>query len=134
MADSTPFDAELARVIDHTLLRSDATTADIERVCDEARRYGFASVCVNSAHVSLAASLLQGAASKAIAVVGFPLGAMTSTAKAFEAREAVRLGAAEIDMVLNIGALKAKDHATVQDDIARVVAAASPVPVKVILE
>lgn len=134
MADPTSFDVELARVIDHTLLRADATAVDIERLCEEARRYHFATVCVNSAHVASAASLLQGSETKAIAVVGFPLGAMASTAKAFEAKEAVRLGAAEIDMVLHIGALKAKDYPAVHDDIARVVAAASPAPVKVILE
>ena len=125
---------DLASMIDHTLLKPDATREDLEKVCDEARKWHFATVCVNASNIPLAAKLLAGSGVKAIAVVGFPLGAMTATAKAFEAREAVRNGAREIDMVINIGALKSRDYATVQDDICRVVVASKPYPVKVILE
>jgi deoxyribose-phosphate aldolase len=125
---------DLAGMIDHTLLKPDATRAELEKVCAEARQWRFATVCVNAANIPLVAKLLDGSGVKPIAVVGFPLGAMTATAKAFEAREAVRNGAREIDMVINIGALKNKDYATVLDDICRVVVASKPYPVKVILE
>jgi len=124
----------IASMIDHTLLKPDATRADLEKVCDEARKWNFATVCVNASNIPLVAKLLAGSGVKPIAVVGFPLGAMTPTAKAFEAREAVRNGAREIDMVVNIGALKGKDYQTVFDDICRVVTASRPYPVKVILE
>jgi deoxyribose-phosphate aldolase len=134
MSDAEPLNADLACFIDHTLLKADATDEDIAQLCAEARQYGFATVCVNSSQVALAARLLEGAATRPIAVVGFPLGAMASASKAFDAGEAVREGAAEIDMVLNIGALRGKHYALVFEDIARVVAAASPAPVKVILE
>jgi deoxyribose-phosphate aldolase len=125
---------DIAAMIDHTLLKPDATRADLEKVCDEARKWNFATVCVNASNIPLVAKLLAGSSVKPIAVVGFPLGAMTPTAKAFEAREAVRSGAREIDMVINIGALKSKDYQTVFDDICRVVTASRPWPVKVILE
>jgi deoxyribose-phosphate aldolase len=125
---------DLAPYIDHTLLKPDATREDLVRLCDEARKYGFATVCVNSANVALCARLLQGCATKPIAVVGFPLGAAAAGAKAFEAREAIRAGAAEIDMVINIGQLKARNYAYVVCDIREVVQAAKPRPVKVILE
>jgi len=125
---------DLAPYIDHTLLKPDATRDDLIKLCDEARKYGFATVCVNSSNVALAARLLQGCSTKAIAVVGFPLGAATSSAKAFETREAIRAGAGEIDMVINIGQLKAKNYAYVECDIHEVVQAARPRPVKVILE
>jgi deoxyribose-phosphate aldolase len=124
----------IASMIDHTLLKPDATRADLEKICDEARKWQFATVCVNASNIPLVAKLLAGSGVKPIAVVGFPLGAMTPTAKAFEAREAVRNGAREIDMVINIGALKSKDYQTVFDDICRVVSASRPWPVKVILE
>lgn len=124
----------LAGMIDHTLLRPDATRADIVALCEEARTHRFASVCVNSTWVPLARALLAGSEVKICAVVGFPLGAMTPTAKAYEAREAVRQGAHEIDMVINIGALKSRDYETVFEDICRVVKAAAPALVKVILE
>lgn len=120
--------------IDHTLLKPEATRADIERVCAEARQWKFKTVCVNSANVGLAARALAGSGVLPIAVVGFPLGATTPQAKAFEAREAVRQGAQEIDMVINIGALKSKDYKTVLEDIAGVVKASGNKPVKVILE
>jgi deoxyribose-phosphate aldolase len=125
---------ELARYIDHTLLKAEATRDEVVKLCDEARRYGFATVCLNSANVSLAAQLLHGCSTVPIAVVGFPLGAALPSAKAFEAREAVRCGAREIDMVLNIGALKSRDYKLAFDDIKAVVDAVRGVPVKVILE
>lgn len=124
----------LAGKIDHTLLKSDATAQDIERVCKEARDHQFATVCVNSSHVALAAQLLQGSKTVAIAVVGFPLGAASSTAKAFEAMEAIKNGAKEIDMVINLGALKGGDYTTALKDIEAVVKASAPYAVKVILE
>lgn len=124
----------VAAYIDHTLLKPEATRDEVIKLCEEARRFSFATVCVNGSNVGLAARLLAGSSAKAIAVVGFPLGAMMPSAKAFEAREAVRQGAAEIDMVLNIGALKSKDYETVFEDIAAVVKASKPAPVKVILE
>jgi deoxyribose-phosphate aldolase len=127
-------DVEMARMIDHTLLKADATADDVKKLCDEARKYCFASVCVNSTNVGRARAYLEGAGVMVCAVVGFPLGAMTPTAKAFEAREAVRAGADEIDMVINIGALKSRDYALVEDDIRKVVASARPARVKVILE
>ena len=126
--------ADLAKLIDHTLLRADAVKEDIVALCDEARKYRFASVCVNTHWVPLCKALLAGTDVMVCAVVGFPLGAMTPTAKAYEARDAVRQGAREIDMVINIGALKSKDYETVFEDICRVVKAAAPAGVKVILE
>lgn len=126
--------AELAGLIDHTLLKPDASREELEKLCTEARKYGFATVCVNATNVRFAAALLEGCSTMAIAVVGFPLGAMTPGAKAFETREAVRNGAGEIDMVINIGAMKSKDYGLVLEDIAAVVSAAEPKPVKVILE
>ncbi|WP_373044915.1 deoxyribose-phosphate aldolase [Vulgatibacter sp.] len=125
---------EIAPFIDHTLLRADATAAEVETLCAEAARHGFATVCVNGSQVERAARALAGSEVKPIAVVGFPLGAMTPEAKAFETADAVRRGAREIDMVVHVGALKSRDYATVHRDIAAVVAAARPWPVKVILE
>ncbi len=126
--------ADIAPFIDHTLLKPEATRDDILKLCDEARRYGFATVCVNSVWVGTASRALQGSKVVPIAVVGFPLGAALPSAKAFEAREAIRCGAREIDMVINIGALKNKEYALVLKDIQMVVEASSPHPVKVILE
>jgi len=127
-------DAKMAAMIDHTLLKPDATREQLMQICAEAKQYGFATVCVNSANIPLAARQLRGSTVKPIAVVGFPLGAATSQAKAFEAREAVQAGAEEIDMVINIGALKSKDYKTVFEDIRTVVESAKPHKVKVILE
>ena len=127
-------DVEMARMIDHTLLKADATAAEVKKLCEEARKYCFASVCVNTSNVGKARAFLEGSGVMVCAVVGFPLGAMTPTAKAFEAREAVRQGAAEIDMVINLGALKSRDYALVEDDIRKVVQASRPAKVKVILE
>lgn len=132
--DSIRSAADLAPYIDHTLLKPEAREEDVVKVAEEARRYGFATVCVNSSHVATVARILAGSSTVPIAVVGFPLGAALSSAKAFEAREAIAAGAREIDMVLNIGALKAKDHLAVFLDIAAVVEASRPLPVKVILE
>ena len=129
-----PVAKSIAQLIDHTLLKPDATADEIRQLCDEARKYTFASVCVNSSNVRRAQSLLVGTPVMVCAVVGFPLGAMAADAKAFEAREAVRSGASEIDMVLNIGALKDGDYNLVLNDILRVVKASRPAKVKVILE
>jgi deoxyribose-phosphate aldolase len=113
--------AQAAKLIDHTLLKAEATPADIEKLCAEARKYGFYSVCVNSSFVKQARQLLRDTPVKVCAVVGFPLGAMEPQIKALEARKALRDGAAEIDMVINIGALKAKDDVLVLRDIRGVV-------------
>jgi deoxyribose-phosphate aldolase len=127
-------DVAMANMIDHTLLKADATAEDVKKLCEEARKYCFASVCVNTTNVGRARAYLEGSGVMVCAVVGFPLGAMTPTAKAFEAREAVRAGASEIDMVLNIGAMKSRDYKLVEDDIRKVVEASRPAKVKVILE
>lgn len=131
--EATPC-GHVAPLIDHTLLKPEATKEELKVLCDEAKRFGFATVCVNSANVRYCAGLLLGSNVKAIAVVGFPLGAGTPGAKAFETREAIRAGAGEIDMVINIGALKSRDHKYVLDDIRAVVDAAGRTPVKVIIE
>ncbi len=127
-------DPTIAGMIDHTLLKPDATKEKLEQLCKEAVQYGFATVCVNSANIPFVARLLKGTPVKPIAVVGFPLGASLTSAKAYEAREAIRNGAREIDMVINVGALKSRDYATVVEDIKRVVEASRPYPVKVIIE
>jgi deoxyribose-phosphate aldolase len=126
--------ADLARLIDHTLLKPEATRDEVVKLCDEAKRHRFASVCVNTTWVPLCRALLASTDVIVCAVVGFPLGAMSPAAKAYEAREAVRQGAREIDMVLNLGALRSRDYETVFEDICRVVRAATPAGVKVILE
>ncbi len=114
---------QVAGLIDHTLLKPEATVADIERLCDEARRHRFFSVCVNPSYVRQAASLLRGSPVKVCCVVGFPLGAQPPETKALEARRAIREGAREIDMVVNIGALKGREDAVVLKDIRAVVEA-----------
>lgn len=126
--------ADMARLIDHTLLKPEATREEVVQLCTEAKQHHFASVCVNTTWVPLCKALLAGTDVIVCSVVGFPLGAMTPAAKAYEAREAVRQGAREIDMVINIGALKSKDYETVFEDICRVVKASAPAGVKVILE
>ncbi len=123
----------VARRIDHTLLAANATRGAVDRLCDEALRYRFATVCVNGHWVPRVAERLAGSEVDVCAVVGFPLGATFPEVKAAEARQAVRDGAAEIDMVMQIGALKSRDHALVSRDIRAVVSAVG-VPVKVILE
>jgi deoxyribose-phosphate aldolase len=124
----------IADKIDHTMLKADATSDTIRRYCREAVRYGFASVCVNSCHAALVTEELSGTGIKTCCVVGFPLGAMSSPAKAFEARQAVSDGASEIDMVINVGAVKDGNWDFVEEDIRAVVTAARPALVKVILE
>ncbi|PKL46289.1 MAG: deoxyribose-phosphate aldolase [Candidatus Riflebacteria bacterium HGW-Riflebacteria-2] len=125
---------DLARYIDHTLLKPNATRDEIVKLCEEAREYSFASVCVNPANVGLSAKLLDGCPVKVCTVNGFPLGATSSFVKATETRDAIANGASEIDMVINVGALKSKDYELVKQDIARVVEAACGNTVKVILE
>ena len=107
----------LAKLIDHTILKPIAQRADIERVCAEARKYGFCSVCINPVWVAYAKQLLKGSDVKVCTVIGFPLGANTSAVKAYETKDALNNGADEIDMVINIGALKDKDYDTVLSDI-----------------
>ena len=124
----------LAPYIDHTLLKPDASLQELEKICKEALQHGFAAVCVNSSNISFAAKMLNGSQVLPIAVVGFPLGAATTSAKAFEAKEAILAGAKEIDMVINIGALKDAQYILVLEDMKKVVENASPYPVKVILE
>ena len=124
----------LASMIDHTLLKPDATRDQLQLLCEEARAHHFASVCVNSANVRYCKERLGGSGVMTVAVVGFPLGAASTGAKAYETKQAVRDGADEIDMVINLGAVKSRDWALVLDDIRAVVDAARPAPVKVILE
>ncbi len=131
-----PEDLKLASMIDHTLLKPDATQEQIAQLCFEARKYGFASVCVNPTWVSLCSQLLEGSSVKVCTVIGFPLGATAPEVKAFEAENAIEHGASEIDMVINIGALKARDLDLVARDIRGVVSSshARGAIVKVIIE
>lgn len=125
----------VAKMIDHTILKADTTKAMVEKVCEEAREYNFASVCVNSCYAELVTKLLKGTDIKTCCVVGFPLGAMTSDSKACETEKAIANGANEIDMVINVGALKDGDYDFVRNDIKEVVKAAEGnALVKVILE
>lgn len=124
----------LAKFIDHTLLAADTTPAQIKTLCAEAAEYHFASVCVNTGYVPLASECLKDSEVKVCCVVGFPLGAGLTEAKAFEAAEAVRRGADEVDMVINVGMLKSGDLAFVKQDIEAVFAACGKAALKVILE
>ncbi|RMF56891.1 MAG: deoxyribose-phosphate aldolase [Bacteroidetes bacterium] len=130
----------LARMIDHTALKPETTEAQVRRLCEEARRYCFASVCVNPCYVPLAAEELRGSPVAVCTVIGFPLGATQTATKAFEAEQAIRDGASELDMVLNIGKLKSEAYAYVEEDIRAVVKVARQagrdrrIVVKVILE
>ncbi len=125
----------LAKYIDHTILKPEATVEDVKKLCREAKEYGFASVCVNACYAKLVSAELKGSDVKTCVVVGFPLGAMTKAAKAFETSEAIENGANEIDMVINVGALKAKDYELLKKDIEAVVnAAKGKAIVKVIIE
>jgi deoxyribose-phosphate aldolase len=110
--------SEVARLIDHTLLKPEATAAQVARLCDEAVEYGFGAVCINPVFVRLAAQRLQESGVAVCSVIGFPLGASTTAAKVYEARRAVADGAQEVDMVIHVGALRAGDGAAVRDDIA----------------
>jgi deoxyribose-phosphate aldolase len=130
-----PASSQMAQLIDHTLLKPDATEDQVRKLCQEAKEYTFASVCVNPGWVALCARLLSGTPVKVCTVIGFPLGATTPTSKAIETRDAVANGATEIDMVINVGALKSSDDELVRRDIEGVVAAAHDrAIVKVILE
>ncbi len=124
----------IASMIDHTLLKPEATPAQVEKLCAEAAEYHFASVCVNPVYIPLAARLLDGTGVKVCCVVGFPLGAITPEQKAAEAASCAAMGAEELDMVIHVGAAKAGDWALVQRDIAGVVKAAAGRTVKVIIE
>ena len=122
------------KLFDHTILKADATRKDVKRVCDEAMAYSFCSVCVNSYYVPYVANLLHGSDVKICSVVGFPLGAISTRAKALEAKIAVMDGADEIDMVINIGALKDRDYSVVLEDIKAVKEACEDKTLKVIIE
>lgn len=125
---------DLNRYIDHTLLNPAATEADILKLCKEAVEHKFYSVCVNSSYVSIAKQAVNKSQVKVCSVVGFPLGAMSTEAKAFEAKKAIEQGASEIDMVINIGRLKSKNYVAVLKDISNVKQAIGLIPLKVILE
>lgn len=125
---------EKSKYIDHTILKATATREDILKLCSEANQYHFASVCVNPAYVALAHQLLSGTGVMVCTVIGFPLGANTSSVKAFETTQAIADGADEVDMVINLGRAKAHDWDGVYEDIRAVVQAASGVLVKVIIE
>ncbi len=125
---------EIAATIDHTLLKPEASRDDLIKLCTEAKQYGFATCCVNAANIPLVARELRGSSVLPIAVVGFPLGAGPTQAKCFEAKEAICAGAKEIDMVINIGELKSRNHKFVFEDIKAVVDASRPHKVKVIIE
>ena len=123
-----------AEYIDHTLLKPSASRTDIEALCREALKYGFASVCVNPCRIETAAEILKGSDVKVCCVIGFPLGAMSEAAKVFEAADAVKRGAQEVDMVINIGFLKEGNDAAVIHEIAAVKEAVGSLTLKVILE
>ncbi len=131
-----PQDINVAKLIDHTLLKPDATQDQIAQLCYEARTHHFASVCVNPTNVRLCAQLLKGSDVMVCTVIGFPLGASAASVKAYEAQQAIRDGATEIDMVINVGALKSRDYRAVHEDIAAVVntSHAANAIVKVIIE
>ena len=122
------------KMIDHTVLKADTPVDTVKRICDEAMEYGFASVCINPCHVAYCADYLKDSDVNVCTVIGFPLGANTSAVKAFETKDAIANGADEIDMVMNIGALKDKNYDLVRDDVKAVVEAANGKLVKVILE
>ena len=134
VAPSCPPKYELARWIDHTLLKPDATQQEVEAICNDAREHGFASVCINPTWVPLAYRMLRGYESRVCTVVGFPLGATYPEVKALETKHAIDCGADEIDMVVNVGALKSGDYQLVERDIRAVTRAAGRHLVKVILE
>lgn len=129
-------DKNIASKIDHTMLKPDATPQEITELCEEAKKYHFASVCINPGYVSLCASLLKGSEVRICTVVGFPLGATTAEVKKFETEQAIKNGATEIDMVINVGRLKAGDNSYVENDVNEVVMTAKSkgALVKVIIE
>lgn len=129
------YDKSYAKYMDHTVLKADTTKETLKKFCDEAKEYGFASVCVNPGNVPYIADQLKGSGVITCSVIGFPLGANTTFMKAMETLEAVKNGAGEVDMVINVGALKDKDYDYVKKDIGAVVNAAHPqAEVKVIIE
>ena len=126
---------DIAKYIDHTILKPEATVEDVKKICKEAKEYNFASVCVNGCYAKLVSTELAGSNVKTCVVTGFPLGAMTKEAKAFETSDAIKNGANEIDMVINVGVLKGKNYDSVKEDIEAVVnAAKGKAIVKVIIE
>lgn len=125
---------KINKYIDHTLLKSDTTERDIIDLCNEAKEHQFYSVCINSSYVALAKQLLERSSVKICSVIGFPLGAMSTEAKVFEAKDAIEKGADEIDMVINIGYLKSKNYVAVFKDISDVKLAIGRTPLKVIIE
>lgn len=131
-----PTDGSLSHMIDHTLLKADASQEEIAQLCYEARKYQFISVCVNPAYVKLCSDLLEGSGVLVCTVVGFPLGATSIEAKVFETQKAVQDGALEVDMVINVGALKSRDYELVEQDIASIarICHANNALLKVIIE
>ena len=125
---------QLAQYIDHTALTAEKNEQDILKLCDEAMEYGFYSVCINSGYIPLAKAKLAGSNVKICTVVGFPLGANLTSVKAFETAEAIKAGANEIDMVINVGWIKSQKWDAVKDDIQAIFNACNGVPLKVILE
>jgi deoxyribose-phosphate aldolase len=134
--DETDGDSALARFFDHTLLKADATPGQIAELCDQARQYGFAAVCINPVNVKQSAQLLRGSGVEVCTVVGFPLGATPTEVKVFETQQVLRDGATEVDMVINVGALKSGKYESVKGDIAAMAAAchAGNAILKVIIE
>lgn len=125
----------LEKYIDHTLLKAEATTEQVKKICEEAKQYRFASVCINPYYTSLVSKELKGTDIKTCVVIGFPLGANTKEVKAFETKQAIENGAQEVDMVINVGALKEKNYEAVREDMEAVVKAADKKAlVKVIIE
>ncbi len=125
---------ELNKYIEHTLLKQDATKQDLIKLCDEAKQYNFLGVCVNSSNVKLVKEQLKNSSVKVVSVVGFPLGACLSEVKAFEAEKAIKFGADEIDMVINVQSLKDKDYEYTLEDIKTVKHSCGEIPLKVIIE
>ncbi len=125
---------QVNKTIDHTLLKPEATIKQIETLCHEAIKYHFYSVCINPTHVAFASKILKHTGVEVCTVIGFPLGANTTETKVFETKNAIKNGATEIDMVINIGAIKDQNYQLVEADIKAVVEASGPIPVKVILE
>ncbi len=132
----TPQDGSVANMIDHTLLKPDATQDEVAQLCFEARKHSFASVCVNPSYIKLCSQLLEGSGVLVCTVVGFPLGATPTEVKVFETQQAIREGATEVDMVINVGALKSRDYPLVEGDIAAIARAchAGNAILKVIIE
>lgn len=132
--ESTPNQDSIAQAIDHTLLKPEATYSQISKLVEEAKEFRFHSVCINPSYVATCSELLKGSGVQVCTVIGFPLGANSTAVKVYETTRAIKDGADEIDMVINIGALKSQKHLLVEDDIREVVEAAQGKIVKVIIE